>query len=291
MNKNFSHVIVLAVSVAIMSSSGSLGRMIHLPPPIIIWTRSVLGALALFVILHLTKDKLFIGWGRTFKIVTFSGVMLGIHWITYFYALHLSTVALGMLSLFTYPLMTALLEPLMLKTKFNAMSMVLAVVAFGGVLFMIPDFTLANDYTLGITFGLISALFYSIRNISLKAAASEFSGLTLMYNQLIVIVLLFWPVWFFPFEYYCLENFLTDWKPILVLGILTTAIGHSLYVSSFRHFSITTASIFSTLSPILGSVLGFLLLDEVPSDRTVIGGAIVVAVVVIESLRYVRKAR
>jgi len=45
---------------------------------------------------------------------------MGGHWITYFYALKLSNVAIGMLSLFAYPIFTALLEPFFIKVKFDS---------------------------------------------------------------------------------------------------------------------------------------------------------------------------
>ena len=44
---------------------------------------------------------------------------MGGHWITYFYALKFSNVAIGMLSLYTFPVMTALLEPFFIKVKLD----------------------------------------------------------------------------------------------------------------------------------------------------------------------------
>ena len=55
---------------------------------------------------------------RTIILIVSSLFMAG-HWITYFYALKLSNVAIGMLSLYTFPVMIAFLEPVFLKVKFN----------------------------------------------------------------------------------------------------------------------------------------------------------------------------
>ena len=61
------------------------------------------------------------------------------HWVTYFYALQWSNVAIGMLSLFTYPVITALLEPLILKTKFQKHHLILGFIVLIGVYFLAPD--------------------------------------------------------------------------------------------------------------------------------------------------------
>ena len=72
--------------------------------------------LALFLLL--TKQPLNFTKRWSFPLVV-AGVFLGTHWVTYFYALQWSNVAIGMLSLFTFPVITACLEPLFLKTKFK----------------------------------------------------------------------------------------------------------------------------------------------------------------------------
>ena len=114
----FKNLIQLNFAVLLISTSGTLGRYIDLPVPLIILLRSFFGGIFLF---------LFCKWKKlTFKIqkkdrvvVLLSGVLMGMHWITYFISLKLSSVAIGMLSVFTYPVITTFLEPLMLKTKFN----------------------------------------------------------------------------------------------------------------------------------------------------------------------------
>jgi drug/metabolite transporter (DMT)-like permease len=80
---------------------------------------------------------------------------MGLHWITYFYSLQLSNVAIGMLSLFTYPVMTSLLEPVFLKTQFSKMHLLLGVLVLIGIYFLAPSFDTENDYFLAILIGLL----------------------------------------------------------------------------------------------------------------------------------------
>lgn len=246
-----------------------------------------MGSLALWIFLTLRKQPTFIGWGKDFRIVFISSVFLGLHWVSYFYALSLSGVAVGMLSLFIYPVITSLLEPLMLKTGYKPWDIILALVAFSGVFFLIPEYDLGNDITLGAFVGIFSAVFYSVRNILLKKNIGNHSGSTLMYYQLLVISLFLWPVLFFNDVQEMLASVQTEWHAILILGFFTTAIGHTLFVMSFKHFTITAVSIISNLTPLCGIVLGYLFLNEVPNERVLIGGGIIMFSVMAESIRTV----
>ena len=120
-----------------------------------------------------------------------SGLFLGAHWVTYFYALHLSNVAIGMLSLFTYPVITALLEPLFFKTKLSINQLFLSGLVVVGIYFLTPEMNFENSYTKGVLMGIISGVFYSLRNILTKKNISHFNASKVMFYQMIVIVL-FW---------------------------------------------------------------------------------------------------
>ena len=101
-----------------------------------------------------------------------------------------------------------------------------------------------------------------------------------MFYQMVIITLFLWPVIVnvdFP-------N-LNEWRNITILAILTTAIGHTLFVNSFKHFSISTVSIISSMSPIYGILFGILFLQEIPALTTVFGGALILTTVIIESFQ------
>jgi drug/metabolite transporter (DMT)-like permease len=201
------------------------------------------------------------------------------HWVTYFYALQWSNVAIGMLSLFTYPVMTALLEPLILKTKFQKHHLILGIMVLIGVSFLAPDLTFENKMTQGLFMGLISALAYSLRNIMLKTQVQNFNGSVLMFYQMVVMLILLFPLLFF-YE----EKITTDQIPfILFLGLVTTAIGHTLFLNSFRHFSVSTASILSGMQPIYGILIAVIFLAEIPAWRNWIGGFLIISTVILES--------
>jgi drug/metabolite transporter (DMT)-like permease len=102
-----------------------------------------------------------------------------------------------------------------------------------------------------------------------------------MLNQLGIISIFLAPT-IFLFDNSNIINYLPS---TFLLALLTTAIGHTLFVSSIKKFSITSASLISSLQPVYGILLAFAFLSEVPKTSTIIGGVIILSTVVFESLR------
>ena len=264
----------------LVGTSGPLGRYIELSPAMTIAARALLAFGILWAYcrykgfsMHIAKEHRIV--------VIISGVLMGAHWVTYFKALQLSNVAIGMLSLFTYPIMTAFLEPVMLKTKFEPTHILLGLLVLLGVYLLVPDFNLSNSQTWAVAIGLFSAILYALRNIILKRRVSEYHGSSLMTWQMGIIAVVLSPIFFSP-EIVTLPDQL-PW--ILVLALLTTAMGHTLFLMCFRYFSITSISILSCVQPIYGILLGALFLGEIPRPMTMIGGALILVAVGIEGFR------
>lgn len=262
-----------------ISTSGALGRFIDLPPPLTIWWRALFALFFLGAFCWWKKLSFRFSWqkyGWTFLV---AGILMTIHWVTYFYALQWSNVAVGMLSLFTYPVMTALLEPLILKTKFQKHHLLLGTIVLFGISFLAPELTFESKMTQGLIMGLISALAYSLRNILLKTQVQNFNGSVLMFYQMSIMV-----ICLFPILFYYDESITINHLPfILFLGLITTAVGHTLFLNSFRHFSVSGASILSGMQPIYGIIIGMIFLSEIPIWRNWIGGAIILSTVILES--------
>lgn len=274
------NLIQLNFAVLLISTSGTLGRYIDLPVPLIILLRAFLGGIFLYLFCRWKKLSFNIK-KKDRKVVLFSGILMGLHWITYFISLKLSSVAIGMLSVFTYPAITTFLEPLILKSKFKKTDLLLGLMVLLGIYFLAPEFSLENDQFIAIGFGVFSALCYSIRNIYMKSKATEYEGSILMVYQLIIVSVLLSP-YFFISEMTGLQS---SMPAVLVLALLTTATGHTLFIYSFRNFTISTASIISGIQPVYGIIIGMIFLGEYPALNTVFGGVLILGTVLIESIR------
>lgn len=284
-NQHLKHIIELNIAILLISTSGVLGKFVSMPPPVTIWFRCLFAVVILGAYCWYQKIDLKIYSKRDFKAILLSSLLFGAHWITYFYALQLSNVAIGMLSLFTYPVFTALLEPLFFKTKLNKMHILLGIIALVGIYFLAPEFNLESNHTKGVLFGLISSVFYAIRNLMMKQKIAQYPGSMLIFYQMVFVSLVLWPV-LFLFEVRPTSG---DWMAILALALFTTAVGHTLFVMSFKNFSIGTASIMSSVQPVYGVLFGLFLLNEIPSENTLIGGFLILSTVIIESTQLNKK--
>ena len=283
-NQHLKNILELNIGVVFISTSGVLGRSILFPPEITIWWRCVFAVIFIGLFCWYKKYDLKIKSRKDAFSLVLSGFLLGAHWVTYFYALHLSSVAIGMLSLFTYPVITALLEPVFFRTKLSKNQLVLSGLVVVGIYFLTPELNFENSDTKGVLMGIISAVFYALRNILTKRNISHYNASKVMFYQMLVIIVFLWPVTI-DYQYASANN----WPRIIVLALITTAIGHTLFVNSFKNFTITAVSIMSSMSPIYGIIFGMLFLSEIPSTSTFFGGALILTTVVIESFQSAKK--
>lgn len=279
-NQHLKNLLELNIAIVFISTSGVLGRSISFPPEITIWWRCLFAAILIGLFCWYKKYDLRIKNRKDGFSLLLSGLLLGAHWVTYFYALHLSNVAIGMLSLFTYPVITALLEPLFFKIKLSKNQLILSGLVLVGIYLLTPDMNFENSDTKGVIMGIISAVFYSLRNILTKRNLSHYNASKVMFYQIIVIIAFLWPVTIGT----SYTNF-NDYTKIIALALITTAIGHTLFVNSFKNFTISAVSIMSSMSPIYGILFGMLFLAEIPSITTFFGGALILTTVVIESIQ------
>ncbi|MDF4222121.1 DMT family transporter [Maribacter sp. M208] len=278
------HLLEINLAMLFVATSGALGRYVQLPVPVAIGARAVIAFVALVLYckwkdFNLKIDK------KDALVIFLSGLLMGAHWVTYFYSLKLSNVAIGMLSVFTYPVITSFLEPILLKTKFQLMHLLLAFLVLTGMYFLSPTLDFENSYTIAIAFGVFSALAYALRNIILKQKVSKYNGTVLMtYQTAIVGIILF------PFLLtVSTDAIVNQWEVLVALAVLTTAIGHTMFLMTFKHFNITTVSILSSVQPVYGILIAAVFLSEIPKGTTILGGILILSSVVIESIRSKKK--
>ncbi|UKM65970.1 DMT family transporter [Flavobacteriaceae bacterium GSB9] len=280
-NQHSTYLIQLAIATLFISASGALGKFIDMPTPVVIWWRSILGALFLLGFCFYKKFNLKIHSRNDALSIFVTALLMGGHWVFYFYALKLSNVALGMLSLFVFPIFTAFLEPLFIKVKFDPTYILLGIMVLLGMYILAPEFSLENSHVQGILFGLCSAFCYALRNIISKKLTSNYNGTKIMFYQTAILTLLLFPVLFFMDT----SNITTQYPYVILLAIVVTAIGHTMLINSLKHFSVSTASIINSVQPIFGIIIAFIFLNEVPTANTFLGGSLILATVIIESVR------
>lgn len=270
-----------------MGSSGAFGRYLELPAELSIAIRCILGAFFLGIFCLIRGVSFRLNSRKDFLNLVLISILVLFHWTTYFISLQKSTVAIAMLSLFTYPIFTTFLEPLFYRSRLEPIHILMAILTLVGIGLLAPSLDLNDEHLQGILWGLASAVGYACRNLIVKKQVGVYSGMTLMFYQLLIGGLLFSPLFFF----YDLGPAVEQWVPLVGLSLITTAIGHTMFVITLRHFTVTSMSIMSTIQPIYGILIGMVFLGEIPGLRAIAGGALILVTVVLESARNAKKSK
>lgn len=262
----------LNLALIMISTSGVLGRPLQMDPEVSIFWRCLLATFILGTYLYFRKADFSIKFKQDFNLIMIGGGLMGFHWVTYFYSLSLANVAIAILTLHTFPAMTAILEPLILKTKFRLYHLILASLVMLGIYIISPSMDLGDDVVLAVLFGLFSAFSYALRNIFTRKVMPNYNGSSMMFFQLCIMTFMLIP---FLFMKSSAELLTHDWPFILGLAVLTTCIGHTLLVVNLKNYSAVTVSLMSSIIPVYGILWPFIFLSEVPSQSTMIGGAFI----------------
>ncbi|MDO6736769.1 DMT family transporter [Wenyingzhuangia sp. 2_MG-2023] len=281
MKEQFRHILQLNLALLLIGTAAPFGNYISLSPEISIWSRCVFAFIALAIYIKWKGFSLRFDLSKDGGSFLFCAFLQGGHWITYFYALQLAGAGLGVIALFTYPIFTTLLEPFIRKTTFDPKHLFLALLVILGLYILTPEFDMGNQTTLGIVFGIVSAVFYATRNILMKKHVANYNATVLMFYQTGIIWLCLLPVFFFlPWT---IEDYTRQLPHLVFLGIITTAVGHTYLVYNFKNFSATTVSLLSCVQPLYVAIFAFIFLNEIPTIATVIGGLMIVSAVVLEA--------
>ena len=274
----------LHVSVLLLGVSGIFAKLINLAALDIIAYRSLFTVIALGAFLASTRSQLKLRSIKDYSIAVTLGVLAALHWLTYFISIQKTSVAVGMIALFTYPVMTVVIEPLLRKRLPRRKDILLSLVVLFGVSLLFPNLwfktsVINGEFTLGIVFGLISALCFALRNIGIQHYFKEYSARQGMFYQFGIAALML-----MPFSGTALPEL--GWYNIqllIIFAIFFSAMAHVLFSGAISMTSAKTAGLVACLQPLYGIILSLIILAEVPTWTTLVGGAIILSTAIFET--------
>ena len=268
------------LAVLLFGFAGLFGKWIVLPATIIVLGRVLFASGFLAFLIKAKKERLLLKTAAYPKFILL-GAVLALHWVSFFQSIQVSTVAIGLLSFSTFPIFTTFLEPIFLKSKLKLKDVLLSLFAFIGLSIIVPEFSLDNTATIGIIWGVISGLTFAILSILNKKYVSDYSSKEVAFQQDTFAMLFLLP--FLWTETYELDIY--NIGLLIVLGVVFTAIAHTLFISGMKTVKATTASVIASLEPVYGILFAFFLLQEVPSIKELIGGVIILVVCYVASVK------
>ncbi|MBA1148215.1 DMT family transporter [Ectothiorhodospiraceae bacterium WFHF3C12] len=274
----------LMAAVFLLGLVPLFAKLIPLDAISIIFYRCAFGALGLLAFVAWRQGSLGLGNRRDYLRTLAVGILLAAHLSSYFHAIQLTTVAVAIAATFTFPVMTVLIEPLIDGARLRLMDLGLALVAFTGVALIAAPAGVDSAVLEGVLWGLFSAFMFALRNVLHRRWLSHHPSSQAMAYQLLVVVVCLVLVAEPP-----TAVDVPAWFGLALLGLVFTALAHSLFAGSMRHLPAKTAGLMASLQPVISIVAAAIVLAEIPGPRTMVGAAMVVSVAVIEGVAAPRR--
>lgn len=281
MNDKNKNLIQIHLSVLLFGITGIFGKLITLPSIIIVLGRVIFSSLSLFIFLKFTKQNLKLKNKKDYFYLVFMGIILAIHWTTFYQSIKLSTVATALLTFSTFPVFVTFLEPCFFKEKLKFSDTVTALVSFTGIIFIIPSFDFKDSMTLGAVFGIISGFTYAVLSVFNRKYVKNYSGSVIAFYEQSITGLVLLPFYFIAKPVMSLNNILL----LILLGVVFTAVSHTLFITGLKNIKTQTAGIITTLEPLYGIICAVFIIHEIPSPKTILGGFIILGTVLYSTLK------
>jgi len=265
------------IAVFFFGLAGLFGKWLSCSSTCIVFGRTAIAALTLFGMILLTGQ-----WRKPkhLGVIIFMGALLAVHWIAFFKSIQLATVAIGLVTFSTFPAFVALLEPWFFKQKFKGIDLLRGGVIILGVALIIPQWTLSNPASLGTLWGLFSGFSFALLTILNKSQVNETPPVLIaaLQNGFAALFLL-------PFAAVQIGRLTPPAiGKLLFLGIFCTALAHWLFIRSLKTIRAQLASLITALEPVYGVIFAFLILHEVPTPRTLLGGGLIIGTIILATL-------
>ncbi len=272
-------------SVFIFGLTALFSKLISLTAIEITLLRSIFAVIAIAFYILWLKESLLLNNKRDYLIAILLGFFLGSHWITYFHAMQVSSVAVGIIALYTYPVITVFLEPLFHGEWPQGRDIIAALTVLFGVYLLVPEFTIDNQMAQGVFWGVLSAFLFAMRNIIHGRYFKSYPARhALLYQTLVIIVLLL------PFSSDIITEVNTQqWQQLVLLGIIFTALPHTLFAHSLLYLKAKTVGLIACMQVVYGILFAAVFLLEYPALSTIAGGLIVISAAVYETISTVKQ--
>ena len=269
------------LSTLLLAGNGFFAKKIALNANDIIAMRGLMGASVLLIVILLRGYSLRFHSRRHAPFMLFLGAIMGVHWITFFYSMQVAGVAAGMIALYSYPVFVVFMDPLLRGQRPHLQDILAAAAVFSGVCLMVPTFSLQDGATIGIAWGVFSAVLFAARNTLQRHFLQGYPGEVSMFWQGMAAGAVALPF----MTTSPLEISAQDWKLLVILAVFFTAMAHAFLASSLRVLKAKSTGLISCLGPVYSVPIAWLTLGEVPSTRTLLGGAIILAAAAFETRR------
>ncbi|MFZ6674151.1 DMT family transporter [Undibacterium sp. Xuan67W] len=292
-NKRIWPFLAIHGAVLLFGSAGVLGKTLAVTSLALVFGRTLFASLGLLPVLLIQGQVTWRSILELPKSVFICGILLAIHWLTFFAALKVAPVAYGLMGFASFPLFVAWLEPWLFKEPRHTHDWISALVVLVGMVIMMsderPDQMSEKGALLGLSLGVVSGFSFALLALLNRWQGAIVAPFTLAFYQNGVACLSLLP--FVLFNKALSGIAINGWLGLALLGVVFTALSHGLFMFGLRHVSTRLASLLTSLEPVYGIVLAYFVLHESPSQRVIAGCGIVLLATSMATYLHARKSQ
>lgn len=261
-------------AVLLFAFSGLFAKWLNLPAEVIVSGRTFFAGSFLFVCILICKPQALRIDKSHIKNFVLTGALLAFHWVSFFLAIQLSSVAFGLLAFATFPMFTAIIESFIDRRPLNKLHFLLSLLIIFGITLIFPPQTELANSILALTTGLLSALTFALLIVFNRKLVAQYPFYSIACYQNLMATL-----FLLPLSMFSVGTITTsEWSLLILLGVLFTACAHSLLNYALQTLRAFQASIAISLEPVYGILAAWLLLSENISAIMVLGAIIILSV-------------
>ncbi len=253
----------LHIAVFLFGFTAILGDLISLSATMLVWWRVLITCISLFFLLRFGKKMTKLS-GKMILILLGIGVLVALHWITFFGAIKYSNASITLIALATASLFTAFLEPLILKKPISFVEVFLGLLIVPGMILVVKNIDLSMY--MGIYLGLLSAFLAATFSILNKKYINDADPMTITFIEL-------GSAWLFisillPFVFGYSQEPVIFWPTgmdvvyLLILALACTTLAYILSLRALKHLTAFASNLTINLEPVYGIILAWLILNE-----------------------------
>ena len=275
--RNYFH---LHFIVLIWGFTAILGKLISIDALPLVWHRMLLATAFVFLFIVFKKNS-FRVQKKTLVMLLVTGVVIALHWLTFFKAIKVSNVSVALATMSTGAFFTALLEPILYRRKIIWHEILLGLLVIIGLGLI---FSVDTSYKQGILLALCSAFLAAIFSLANGKLIQKHKPSVISFYELGAGVV-------FLSIYMIFTNNLSsdifvlstmDWVYIFILASFCTAYAFISSVKVMKHLSPYTVMLTTNLEPVYGILLAYTIFGESEKMDTLfyVGALIILATVI-----------
>ena len=283
-NDNLKSYLLLHFIVFIWGFTAILGALISLDALPLVWWRMSLAVVFILIYIKIKKIDLKIP-KKTFLAFLFAGLIIALHWLTFFKAIKVSNVSVTLACLSTGAFFTSILEPLLFGKKVVWYEVLFGLVVIAGLYII---FNVEVDYVFGIVLALTSAFLSALFTVINAKYTKIYMPSVISFYELsggvafLSIYLLFTDR--FTIDFFSLS--IEDLGWLILLASVCTAYAFIASVKVMKYLSPYTVMLTINLEPIYGIILALLIFkdSEHMNPMFYVGAGIILLTVILNGI-------